>query len=205
MVIWISLYLLLLIITGQISIGMLELIKDEIVKRAASLGYKLDKSNENNIINLWTNKNNKTSNLLLYIPIVNIIAVLKNSNDEKIKELIEKNINKKILIQMTEEERDAYRQDGIKALKSIQEGLIKSKSVEEEQVVSIKQTNYSKKESPLYCKRNTSLGLAIELKSKIEEIMSLEISKEEKSSKIIELLQDYDLMPKEDSKTKKLI
>ncbi len=199
MVIGISLYLLLLIITGQISIGILELIKDEIVKRAASLGYKLDKSNENHIINFESNK------LLLYIPIVNIIAILKNSNDKKIRELIEKNIDNNTLIQMTEEEKTVYNQVGIKSLKSIQEGLIKSKPVREEQVVSINQTNYSKKESPLYCKRNTSLGLAIELKSKIEEIMSLEISKEEKSSKIIELLQDYDLMPKDDSKTKKLI
>ena len=129
MVIGISLYLLLLIITGQISIGILELIKDEIVKRAASLGYKLDKSNENHIINFESNK------LLLYIPIVNIIAILKNSNDKKIRELIEKNIDNNTLIQMTEEEKTVYNQVGIKSLKSIQEGLIKSKPVREEQVV----------------------------------------------------------------------
>ena len=53
-----------------------------------------------------------------------------------------------------------------------------------------------------YCKRRTSLGFALELKYKLNEIMNLDISDTAKKDKVIELLTSYELITKD--KIKKL-
>ena len=65
-----------------------------------------------------------------------------------------------------------------------------------------KEENKGEKSDIPYCKRRTSLGFALELKYKLNEIMNLDISDDEKKDKVIELLTSYELITED--KTKKL-
>ncbi len=65
-----------------------------------------------------------------------------------------------------------------------------------------KKENKVEKSDIPYCKRRTSLGFALELKYKLKEIMSLDISDTAKKDKVIELLTSYELIT--DDKIKKL-
>ena len=162
----VALFLFLDAITYSISIGNLELVKNEMLKKASDLGYKLDISKQQDILKMWYGDKSKLYTLLTYIPFVNILVHLKNSSDNKIDKVISNLVENKTLIPNNDNN-----------------------------------DNIANKID----KQRTSLGLALELKSKISEILMLDISDNEKNNMIIELLESYEIIPHEEKiKVKKL-
>ena len=139
----VALFLFLDAITYSISIGNLELVKNEMLKKASDLGYKLDISKQQDILKMWYGDKSK-----LY---TQTLIPNKDNND---------NIANKI----------------------------------DKQVVNLG----NDKPELLINNKRTSLGLALELKSKISEILMLDISDNEKNNMIIELLESYEIIPHEE-------
>ena len=175
----VALFLFLDAVTYSISIGNLELVKNEMLKKASDLGYKLDISKQQDILKMWYGDKSKLYTLLTYIPFVNILVHLKNSSDNKIDKVISNLVENKTLIPNNDN--------------------IANKV--DKQVVNLG----NDKPELLINNKRTSLGLALELKSKISEILMLDISDNEKNNMIIELLESYEIIPHEEKiKVKKL-
>ena len=164
--------------TLAVSNGLLELAKKEILRRAKEIGYQLELDNEkiNNIKMIYGDKN--IYRIINYIPILNVIVNLKNTRIENLDDILNNLIERKVLVKP---------------------------------VVSEHIENFTNREivpnkpSLLVNNKRTSLGLALELKSKISEILTLDISDNEKNNKIIELLESYNIIPYEEKiKVKKL-
>ena len=178
----VALFLFLDAITYSISIGNLELVKNEMLKKASDLGYKLDISKQQDILKMWYGDKSKLYTLLTYIPGVNILVHLKNSSDNKIDKVISNLIENKTLIPNKDNN------DNIA-------------NKVDKQVVNLG----NDKPELLINNKRTSLGLALELKSKISEILMLDIDDNEKNNMIIELLESYEIIPHEEKiKVKKL-
>ncbi len=178
--------ILVLLLYGEfgslaVSNGLLELAKKEILRRVKEMGYQLELDNVkiNNIKMIYGDKS--IYRIINYIPILNVIVNLKNTRIENLDNILNNLIERGVLVEST-----ARKEEHMENFSNIQKIM-------------------PNKPNLLINNKRTSLGLALELKSKISEILNLDISDNEKNNKVIELLESYNIIPYEEKiKVKKL-